>query len=329
MRIVYMGTPDFAVPILRRLLESDHEVVCVVTQPDKPAGRGKHLASPPVKDVAIEAGIPVLQPARIRGTDFHDVLGQYCPEVIVVAAYGKILPREVLSVPRYGCINVHASLLPKYRGAAPIAWAIVNGEEITGVTIMHMDEGMDTGGIIAQRETEILEDDDALSVANMLSVLGADLLMEVLDRVEQAACIESLPQDASLATYAPILQKSEGDIDWTMSSAAIICRMHGLRPWPCAFSRIGDSTIRLLNADLLVPAEYAKFEKPEHNPGQVVGALRGRGPVVRTGDGYVVITKAQPAGRNILSGNDLVNGGQLASPMRLERGEKRMGQTEV
>jgi methionyl-tRNA formyltransferase len=308
-------------------MESDHHVVCVVTQPDRPAGRGKHLTPPPVKEVAAEAGIPVLQPAKIRGTDFYDVLCRYCPEVIVVAAYGKILPREILGVPRYGCLNVHASLLPKYRGAAPIAWAIINGEVKTGVTIMHMDEGLDTGGIIAQREIDILEDDDALSVANMLSVTGADLLMQALDEIEKRGRIESTPQNPDEATYAPLLQKSHGDIDWALGSAAIVCRMHGLRPWPGAFSKIGDTTIRLLDADLLRPTEYATFEDRAHKPGQIVGALRGRGPVVRTGDGYLVLTRAQPAGRTAMTGSDLVNGGYLAPPMRFERlyaeGEKR------
>lgn len=316
MKIVYMGTPDFAVPSLKRLIESDHEIVCVVTQPDRPAGRGQKLTPPPVKNVALEAGLPVLQPAKIKGTDFHVTLADFHPDVIAVAAYGKILPPEVLGAPRYGCVNVHASLLPKYRGAAPVNWAIVEGERETGVTIMHMDEGMDTGGIIAQESIQILDDDDALSVTNMLSVLGADLLVRELERIEQQKKITSEPQDDSQATYAPLLKKADGRIDWTMTSEKIICRMHGLRPWPGCFSKVGDVMLRLNDADRLTPEEFVALENPEHKPGQVVDVIRTRGPVVRTGDGYLVVTDAQPPNRKAMKGPDLINGNHLVPPMR-------------
>jgi len=330
MRVVFMGTPDFALPTLQKLCDSRHEVVCVVTRPDKPAGRGMKMKVSPVKEFALERGIPVLQPEKLRGTDFHKTLAEYSPDVIVVAAYGKILPPEVLEVPRYGCLNVHASLLPKYRGAAPVTWAIINGERKTGVTIMHMDEGLDTGGIVAQREVEILDDDDVLSLTNMLSVLGADLLLEVLDNVEREGKILSQPQDDSQATYAPLLKKADGELEWDLTSEQVICRMHGLNPWPGCYSKIAGKTIRLIDAERLVPAEYESFASPKHKPGEVVHQLRGRGPVVKTGDGYIVLTRAQPAGKKPMSGTDLLNGGYVKPPMRFEPlGWKEAGKKET
>jgi len=314
-----MGTPEFAVPSLERLCQSSHQVVCVVTQPDRPAGRGQKIRPSPVKEVALRERLPILQPEKIRGTDFHKALAAYSPDVIVLVAYGMILPPDVLQVPRLGCLNVHASLLPKYRGAAPVAWAIINSERRTGVTIMHMDEGLDTGGIVAQCEVEILEDDDALSLSNMLSAVGADLLIGVLDQVEKEQKIVSRPQDHSQAVWAPRLDKSDGDLDWNLTSEQIICRMHGLSLWPGCFSKVGDKTIRLIDADKLIRSESESFADPKHRPGEVVCLWPGRGPVVRTRDGYVVLTRAQPAGGKPLTGTDLVNGGHLKPPMRFER----------
>lgn len=318
MNVIFMGTPEFAVLSLERLLQSSHEVVCVVTQPDRPAGRGHKVQASAVKEVAVRAGLPVLQPEKIRGTDFHTALAAYSPDVIVVAAYGKILPPDVLQVPRLGCLNVHASLLPKYRGAAPINWAIINGEHETGVTIMHMDEGLDTGGIVAQSNVEILEDDDVLSLTNMLSAMGADLLMQVLDQVERDQKIVSTPQDDSQATWAPLLKKSDGEMDWKMTSEQVICRMHGLNPWPGCLSTLRGKTFRLIDADLLVPRETAPFADKKFQPGEVACQWPGRGPVIRTGDGYVVLKRAQPAGGKPLTGDDLINGGHVKVSLRFE-----------
>jgi len=326
MKIIFMGTPDFAVPSLGRLCDSAHEVVCVVTQPDRPAGRGQKIQTSPVKQLAESNGLPILQPEKIRGADFHRTLAPYSADAIVVAAYGKILPPEVLQVPRLGCLNVHGSLLPKYRGAAPVAWAIVNGDRETGITIMHMNEGLDTGGIVAQRSVEILDDDDLLSLSNMLSALGADLLLEVLDQVERDQRIVSTPQDDGQATYAPLLKKSDGDLDWRLTSEQIICRMHGLNPWPGCFSKLGDRVIRLMNADLLVERESASFADARFTPGEVACEWPGRGPVVRTGDGYIVVTRAQPAGGKPLTGEDLLNGGHVRPSMRfVQAGVKTAG----
>ena len=326
MKVVFMGTPDFAVPTLDRLCQSSHQIVCVVTQPDRPAGRGQQVRPSPVKELAQSKRLPVLQPEKIRGTDFHKTVAAYSPDVIVVAAYGKILPPELLRVPRFGCLNVHASLLPKYRGAAPIAWATINGERRTGVTIMHMDEGLDTGGIVAQSEVEILDDDDMLSLTNMLSMMGADLLLAVLDQVEKEQKIVSQPQDNSQASSAPMLKKSDGDLDWTMTSEQIICRMHGLNPWPGCCSDMKGKTIRLIDADKLIERESADFADAKYKPGEVACQWPGRGPVIRTGDGYIVLTRAQPAGGKPLSGNDLLNGGHIRPTMRFERvGQKEDG----
>lgn len=313
-----MGTPGFAVPALQRLLESHHEVVAVVTQPDKPVGRGKKLQAPPVKELALAHDVPVLQPARIKTGGFDKELERYAPDIIVVVAYGKIIPPEVLHLPRFGCVNIHASLLPKYRGAAPIQWAIINGERKTGVTIMQLDEGLDTGNIIATEEIEILDDDDSESVSNMLSMLGGELLLKVLADIESTGKIESTPQDASQASYASILKKSDGLVDWTMDNEQIICRIHGLKPWPTAFSFLHGRAWKFLQAEpfedkdnLFFPPSGGKY--PEVEPGTVTALIRGRGFTVKTGDGHLVVTSVQPADKKPMSGVDVMNGKLLKS----------------
>jgi methionyl-tRNA formyltransferase len=310
-----MGTPGFAIPALERLIESAHEVVAVVTQPDKPAGRGKKLHAPPVKEIALAHNIPVLQPAKLRGMQFDAVLRTWSPDIIVVVAYGKILPSELLSLAKYGCVNIHASLLPRYRGAAPIQWAVINGDQATGVTIMQLDEGMDTGNIIAFEKIEILDDDDMLSVSNMLSVLGAELLMKVLDSIEAAGRVESVPQDHSQATMAPVLKKTDGLVDWAMPNEQIICRIRGLQPWPTAFSYLHGKAWRFLKAELFPDPDNLFFgtpmgQDPKHQaePGAVTAVIKGKGFTVKTGDGNLLVTGVQPAGKGAISGIDAVNG---------------------
>jgi len=320
VRIIFMGTPQFAVPALEKLIESHHEVVAVVTQPDKTAGRGRKVVPPPVKELALAHNIPVFQPEKLRGTNFHEVLRPFNPDVIVVAAYGKILPPEILKLPRYGCINIHASLLPKYRGAAPIQWAIINGERKTGVTIMLLDEGMDTGNIIATEEVEILDDDDTVSLSNMLSVVGANLLLEVLAKIEATGKVESTPQDHSLATYAPLLKKSDGLIDWNLTTEQIICRIQGLQPWPTAFSFLSGKMWKFLRAEPFEDPDNLYFawltkQDPKYQPlpGFVTATIRGRGFTVKTGDGHLLVTKVQPEAKAVMSGADAVNG-KLVKP---------------
>ncbi|OGW49298.1 MAG: methionyl-tRNA formyltransferase [Nitrospirae bacterium RBG_19FT_COMBO_42_15] len=235
MKIVFMGTPEFAVPSLNALLSSKKEITAVVTQPDKPSGRGKKLTPPPVKAAALNSGVAVLQPERIKDEEFVNTLREINPDVIVVAAYGKILPKDIIRLPRYGCINVHASFLPRYRGAAPINWAIINGEKETGITIMQMDEGLDTGSILLQKGIEITKEDTAGTLSNKLSKIGAELLIEGLNAIEKGE-IKLIPQDNSKASYAPMLKKEDGQIDWTKGAEDIYNMVRGMDPWPGAFT---------------------------------------------------------------------------------------------
>lgn len=323
MRIVFMGTPESALYVLQRLVESArHDVVAVVTQSDKPTGRGQKTAAPPVKIFAEENGIPVFQPDRLRGNQpIVDILRNSMPDVIVVVAYGKILPPEVLSIPRFGSVNVHFSLLPKYRGAAPVQWAIINGEETTGVTIMKMNERMDEGDILDQHGVEILEDDDTLSVTNYLSCLGGEVLLSVLARTEETGVLEGVPQDQSQASYAPKLQKEDGVIDWSLSSEAILSRIRGLRPWPCAYTFLNGSQVKIHNAELpfidernIISSEIAD----KIPPGTVIECRPGRGFFVKTGNGVVLITELQPENRRSMSATDFINGKYISIGSRFE-----------
>ena len=312
MRIIFMGTPFFAVSSLSRLIESRHDVALVVTQPDRKAGRGQKMQAPPVKELALSEGIPVIQPGSVRDPEVQSQLAAVRPHAIVVVAYGKILPPAVLNLPQLGCVNVHASLLPKYRGAAPVNWAIINGEARTGVTIMRMDEGMDTGDIIAQATEDILADDDAVSVAQDLSVVGADLLVKVLDAAEEKGAIEGEAQDDALATYAPLLKKGDGLIDWSKTTEQIICLIRGTRPWPGAFTPMPDGPFKIVQGEPLWSDVVEDIQKPEKiAPGTVTLTLKSHGFAVRTGDGFLLVTEAQPPGRRAMSGVDMVNGGHV------------------
>ena len=233
MRIVFMGTPDFAVPSLRRLVEDGHEVCGVFTQPDKPKNRGMKLLPPPVKEYALSVGIPVFQPTTLRDGSALEQLRELAPQLIVVAAYGKILPVDILQLPPLGCINVHSSLLPKYRGAAPINWAILNGESETGVTIMYMAEGLDTGDMLASAATPIDLNESAQQLHDRLAQMGADLLPQVLEQLEQGTAV-AVPQDDAQSCYAPMLSRALSPIDWTHTATQIHNQVRGLTPWPAA-----------------------------------------------------------------------------------------------
>ncbi len=321
MRIVYAGTPDFAIPALERLIKSKQEVVAVVTQPDRPAGRGRKLKQSPVKQLALKHQIPVLQPEKMRKPPFVEALRPYAPDLIIVAAYGKILPKEILELPRIGCINIHASLLPRYRGAAPINWAIINGERTTGVTLMKMEETLDTGEILLSESVNILEDDDTFSVGNVLSVIGADLLMRLLEDVERTGELKGTRQDDSLATYAPRLKKEGGLIDWSQGFEQVLCRIRGLSPEPGAYTHLGEKTIKVLRAEPLFAEGKAYtdlLKKKEFVPGSVDKLLKRMGPVVRAKDGPIVLTLVQPPGKRAMSGVDFINGGYVKVGDRFE-----------
>lgn len=303
MRIVFMGTPEFAVPSLKALVESGEEVIALVAQPDKPSGRGLKFSPPPTKVFAEEHGIPILQPPGIRTESFLKELTELNPDIIIVAAYGKILPKSVLELPEFGCINVHASLLPKYRGAAPVNWAIVRGEKATGVTIMRMDEGMDTGDILLTHEVPIDDDDTGGSLSEKLSLAGAVLLLQSLEHLKRG---ELLPrkQDDSLATYAPMLKKEDGRIDWKKPAGEIRDLIRGMLPWPGAFTSLEGKMLKIYKAAI---------SEGEGEEGEVISAPKGVLRIV-TGAGALDILELQIEGgkrlhvRDFLSGRKIVPG---------------------
>ena len=250
MRLVYMGTPQFAVGPLRALAAAGHELAGVVTRTDKPAGRGRSVAAPPVKLAAMELGFPVFQPKRVREAEFIETLRGLAPEAVIVAAYGQILPKEILDLPKFGCLNIHASLLPLYRGAAPINWAIIRGEHETGITIMRMDEGMDTGAVLMQERVPIDPKDTAGTLTEKLSVLGAKLITRALPLVEAGKLTEA-PQDGSKATMAPLLKKENGLIDWTLPAAGIHDRVRGFSPWPGAYTFLEGKMVKIITTEVI------------------------------------------------------------------------------
>lgn len=265
LKIVFMGTPEFAVPSLRALLDSRHEVLAVVTQPDKPRGRGRKLTATPIKNLALAAGLPLLQPTAIRTAEFQQELAGYQADVFAVTAYGRILPGPLLATPPLGTINVHGSLLPKYQGAAPVQWAIINGEREAGVTIMQMDEGLDTGAILLPGSIAVAADDTAATLAMKLADLGGKLLVEALDKLQRGQ-LTAIPQDESLATQAPPLTKEQGRIDWFEPALAISCRIRGLDPWPTAYTFLNGKRLRLFNPEIV--------SRPENTsePGTIISS---------------------------------------------------------
>lgn len=304
-RIVFMGSPQFAVPTLRRLLEAQKsvegsveesvaeplaelvaEVVAVVTQPDRPKGRGQVLAPPAVKVEAMRAGVPVLQPPRLKAPEVAAQIAAFEPDAVVVAAYGQILPPEVLRIPALGCLNVHASLLPKYRGAAPVNWAIIRGEMVTGVTIMQMDAGLDTGDILLQQATPIGEAETAEELTRRLAEAGAKLLIEALRRLREGTLFR-MPQNAEAATLAPRLTKADGAIDWGRPAACVCNRVRGVQPWPGAYTFLRGKMLKLFGC--------RRAEGEATAPGEVLG-VGAEGLVVSTGEGRVALAELQYEG---------------------------------
>ena len=248
-RIVFFGTPSFALPALRSLLGGPDKVVGVVTQPDREKGRGRKVIFSPVKDLALHHGFIPLQPERAKEESFQEAVEGIQPDLMVVVAYGQILPKSILDIPRYGAVNVHASLLPKYRGSAPIAWAILNGEKMTGVTTMVMDEGMDTGDILLQRETPIGEEETCEMLQDRLASSGAQLLKETLEKIK-AGNVRPIPQDHSKATYAPLLKKEDGRINWEKGAREIDRQVRAFNPWPGAFTTLGDQLLKIYKGEI-------------------------------------------------------------------------------
>jgi len=303
LRIVYFGTPEFAVPALERLLASPHHVVGVVTQPDRRRGRGQKTSDSPVKARAVAAGIPVLQPERLKDPAFMPALSELRPDLGVVAAYGKILTDEVLAAPPLGLINIHASLLPKYRGAAPVHRAIIAGETMTGVTIMRVVKALDAGPILAIAERRIGPDETSLDVERALAILGAELLIPTIDTME-SGFINETPQDDESATYAHRLKKEDGLVDWTRPALEIRNLIRGLHPWPHAYTFLRGKRVILLRA-------IASGEQPREQPGTVVQAQNGR-LAIAAGDGVVDIGELQAEGSRAMSAREFLAGHHLA-----------------
>lgn len=299
MRVIFMGTPDFAVGTLEAVLEAGHEVALVVTQPDKPKGRGKTMQYSPVKECALRHGVEVFQPDRIRREEHVRHLREYGPEIIVVAAFGQILPEDILNMPKYGCLNVHASLLPKYRGASPIQWTVINGDTVTGVTTMRMDAGVDTGDIIAKREVAVAEDETGGSLFDKLAKEGAALCVETMGMLENGtACFT--PQDDAQSTHTAMITKELGDIDWNRPAEEIERLIRGLNPWPSAYTYLDGRTFKIWKSRVL----------PGHENVLAGTVLRAdkNGICVQTGAGQLLLLEVQLEGKKRMDAAAFCNG---------------------
>ena len=299
MRLVFLGTPAFAVPTLESVVEAGHEVLVVVTQPDRPSGRGQRTAPPPVKETAMRLGLPTYQPERIRRPEAVEHLRSLGTEAMVVVGYGQIIPQAVIDLAPLGIINVHASLLPKYRGAGPIQWAIINGEARTGVTTMRIDAGLDTGDMLLKAETEIGPEENAVELGRRLAASGADLLVKTLGGLARGTIVPK-KQDPAEATYAPMLKKEDGQIDWTADARAIHNRVRGMQPWPGAYTRFRGQTLHVWKARpaggvVAPPGRFASL----------------RPPCVSCGSGALELLEVQLEGRKRMAAADFVNGQRL------------------
>lgn len=305
MKIVFMGTPDYAAVTLKKLIASDHEIAAVFAQPDKPVGRKQILTPPPVKVVAEENNIPVYQPKTLRDGEALEILKGINPDIIVVVAYGKILPEKILNLPKYGCVNGHASLLPKYRGASPIQWCIVCGEEKTGVTVMQMDIGMDTGDILTQCEVEIGEKETAEQLFDRLSVISADLMLWTLDNIGN---ITPVKQDEALASYAPIIKKEMAELDFSKSAKELYNAVRGYYSWPCAYFFLGGKRIKVIKSEI-----GNETSKPA---GTVVG--NSDCLEIACGDGKSLkLLTVQPEGKGKMTAKEMLNGTKIEKGCRI------------
>ncbi len=299
MKIVFMGTPDFSVPVLEKLIEAGHDVAAVVTQGDKPKGRGKEIQFPPVKIAALAHDIMVYQPQKVKAPEFVSILKEIAPDVMVVVAFGQILSQEVLDIPKYGCINIHASLLPELRGAAPIQWSIIEGKEVTGVTTMMMDAGLDTGDMLEKTEIVIEKNETGGSLHDKLSVAGAELIISTLKKLEDGT-VTRTPQEHSKMTYAKMLDKKLGNIDFTMSAAYIERLVRGLNPWPSAYTTYKGKSLKVWQAEV-------KDAKADGKPGEIIEVEKDYFTVL-TGEGALKIYELQLEGKKRMQTEDFLRG---------------------
>jgi len=300
LHAIFMGTPDFAVPCLDMMVKEGYHIDAVVTQPDRPKGRGQKLAYSPVKQAALEYNLPVLQPQSIKTDDFYNQISAFQPDVIIVIAFGQFLPKRILDLPSNGCINVHASLLPKYRGSAPIHWAIINGETVSGITTMYMDVGMDTGDMIIKSEIPILPGDTTGSLHDKLQDLGAKVLSETLQQIAAGTAMRT-PQNEEEATYAKLLCRNTECIDWHQPAASIHNLVRGLNPWPGAYCTFRNKTLKIWQTRVYDAAA------PCSQPGQVI-QLTQEGLVLETGKGTIELLEVQPESKRRMKASDFVCG---------------------
>ncbi len=309
MNLIFMGTPGFAVPSLERLHESRHKVVLVVTQPDKPSGRGKKLKKSEVKEKAEELGLEIFQPDKIKNEENIEVLKSYKPDAIVVVAYGQILSKDILNLPRLGCINVHASLLPKLRGAAPLNWALIKGEKKTGITTMLMNEGLDTGDMLLKAEVEIDENMNVGDLHDILMHKGADLLLETLEKLEKNE-LSPQKQDDSLSSYAPMINKEDRKINWKLTAKDIHNLIRGLSPWPTAYFTMDEDTVKVYKASYI-------NDDSDYQPGYVIKANKD-GIFVKAGEGAVILKEIQMPGKNKMPVEAFLRGNKFPEKIMLE-----------
>lgn len=308
MNIVFMGTPDFAVPSLEALYKSGHNISLVVTQKDRPRGRGKKILPTPVKEKAMELGLEVYQPDSVNSSESISKITEISPDCIVVIAFGQILKKNILNLPKYGCLNIHASILPKYRGAAPINWAIINGEQETGISIMEMEEGLDTGDILKVEKIPIANDDNSETIHDRLSLLGSKLIVETLSDIEKGN-VERSPQNDQESTYAPKISKKTGRIDWNSNGDNIINLVRGLKPWPSAYMVYKDQNVKI--------HEVEKIEKFLDTDNGVVVKVANEGIYVNCNDSCIVIKELQFSGKKKLKVSDYLRGNKFEENIRL------------
>ncbi len=302
MRIVFMGTPDIAVGCLQKIIDEKHEILGVVTQPDKPVGRGKKLGMPPVKELALKYDIPVYQPVKARDEEFIKVLQDLNPDLIVVVAFGQILPKSILDIPKFGCVNVHVSLLPKYRGAAPINWVIINGEEKTGVTTMYMDEGLDTGDMILTSEFDLNDEITAGELHDIMKEEGANVLKETIDLIEKGEA-PRIKQNHDEFTYAPMMSKSLGQIDFSKSAKDIHNLVRGVNPWPSAYTTYDNQTMKVWKTKVL-------NETSDKAPGTIISVDK-EGIKVSTKDNIILIKEIQMPGKKRVLVEEYIKGNSI------------------
>ena len=305
MKVIFMGTPDFAVGTLEALIEAGHEVVLAVTQPDKPKGRGKEMQYTPVKECALKHDIPVFQPIRVREAECIEELRKYNADIMVVVAFGQILPKEILEMCTYGCVNVHASLLPKYRGSAPIQWAIIDGEEVTGVTTMQMDEGLDTGDMLLKTEIPIELKETGGSLFDKLAQAGAKLCVETLEALQDGT-VTPIPQGETTTAYAKMLNKELGNIDWSKSAIEIERLIRGLTPWPSAYTNWNDKVMKIWDAEV----SDIDVEMEDAKPGTIVKVEKDAF-YVQTGEGLLKVCELQIPGKKRMDAGAFLRGYQV------------------